>query len=157
MPARTSTAIWYGGVKDGFGRLSTKSGVLMGTDYTFGMRFGDEEGTNPEELIGAAHAGCFSMALAAALERAGFKVTSITTKDRVSIEPDDDGFRIKKIQIETVGIVDGIDENTFRDFAEDAKDNCPVSKALAGVGFELVTKCLQCGAVVHEEEEAITI
>jgi osmotically inducible protein OsmC len=144
-------------VKDGFGRLSTKSGVLMGTDYSFNTRFGSEEGTNPEELIGAAHAGCFSMALAAALERARFKVTSITTKDRVHIDPDGDGFRIKKIEIETVGIVDDIDEDTFRDFADDVKETCPVSKALAGVGFELTTKCLQCREAKQKEEEAIAM
>ncbi|HMF33163.1 MAG TPA: OsmC family protein [Candidatus Lokiarchaeia archaeon] len=150
MPVRTSTAIWSGGIRDGHGRVSTKSGVLMGNEYSFGSRFSNDEGTNPEELLGAAHAGCFSMALSAALEQAGFKVTSITTKDRVNIEQQGDGFRITKIEIETVGIVEGIDEDTFRDFAEDAKDNCPVSKALAGVGFELVTRCLQCEEVKEE-------
>lgn len=153
MPVRTATANWSGTLANGQGRLSTKSGVLMGAKYNFGTRFGNAAGTNPEELIGAAHAGCFSMALSAMLERAGYSVTSITTKDRVHIDKEGEGFRITKIEIETQGIVPDIDEETFRDFAEQAKLNCPVSQALGGVHFELNAMCAQCEP---EEEEFVT-
>jgi osmotically inducible protein OsmC len=107
------------------------SGAFEG-HYSFGSRFGDEKGTNPEELIAAAHAGCFSMALAYGLEGAGFTPKLIRTTAKTHIEKSGDGFRITRIELETSAEVPGIDEANFRSQAEAAKRDCPVSRALAG-------------------------
>ena len=134
---RMATAIWKGGLKDGTGTLATPSGALKDARYSFGTRFENTPGTNPEELIAAAHAGCFSMALSGGLERAGHPPTSIETSARVHLERGDSGFRISRIELTTTADVPGIDAAAFAEQAETAKANCPVSQALAGVDIEL--------------------
>jgi lipoyl-dependent peroxiredoxin len=110
--------------------MKTGRGGLQG-NYSFKSRFEEGEGTNPEELIGAAHAGCFSMAFANALSQAGFVPTSVDTIARVKLEKTDSGFAITRIELDTTGRVPGIDEGTFQKIAEDAKANCPVSKLVS--------------------------
>jgi osmotically inducible protein OsmC len=112
------------------------SGAFEG-QYSFSSRFEEGTGTNPEELIGAAHAGCFTMALSAGLERAGNTANSIDTTANVHLEPADGGFRISRIELSTMADVPGIDDATFQEQAATAKANCPVSKALAGVDIQL--------------------
>jgi osmotically inducible protein OsmC len=137
MPTSTATATWNGKLKDGRGHYAAGSAAFQG-EYTFATRFEGRPGTNPEELIAAAHAACFSMALAAALERAGTPATSITTKASCTIEAGSGGAKITKMRLETRGKVPGIDQATFTQAAEGAKENCPVSGALKGnVAFEL--------------------
>jgi osmotically inducible protein OsmC len=132
MPVRVANARWQGSVQEGNGTVSLGSGAFEGS-YSVRTRMGDEPGTNPEELLGAAHAGCFSMALSAALSRAGTPPTSLATTARVHFEQKDAGWRITRIDLATTGVVPGIDEARFKELAEDAKANCPVSVALAGV------------------------
>ena len=129
--AATATARWEGSLDDGRGRMSTATG-LEGP-FTKASRFADGEGTNPEELVGAAHAGCFSMFLSALLSKAGTPPTSIETTATVSLDMSGDAPRIGKIALTTVGEVDGVSEADFRSTAEEAKANCPVSAALASV------------------------
>ncbi len=148
MIERIGTAVWHGDLKSGKGRLSLGSGYLKGAPYSAKTRFGDEQGTNPEELLGAAHASCFSMALAAELGRLGYHVTSITTKDRVFMDRETDGYRIKKIAIDTVAIVKDITYEKFNEAVEKTKNTCPVSKALKGVEFEVYATIAQEDAVV---------
>ena len=136
MPARTATARWQGGLRDGSGTMRLGSGAFEG-QYSFSSRFEEGTGTNPEELIGAAHAGCFSMALSAGLEAAGFTPTSVETTARVHLEPGDGGFRISRIDLTTSAEVPSIEPGAFQEQAETAKANCPVSKALAGVDIRL--------------------
>jgi lipoyl-dependent peroxiredoxin len=136
MPARTATARWEGGLRQGKGTMRLGSGAFEG-QYSFSSRFEEGTGTNPEELIGAAHAGCFSMALTAGLERAGHTASSIETSARVHLERADSGFRISRIELDTTAAVPGIDDAAFQEQAEVAKANCPVSKALAGVDIQL--------------------
>jgi osmotically inducible protein OsmC len=135
MPQRKGSAEWTGGLKDGHGSVSLGSGAFEGS-YSFGSRFEEGGGTNPEELIGAAHAACFSMALAAALEKAGFEPSRVSTTARVDLEMKD-GPRISTITLDTEADVPGIDAEEFRKQAEGAKANCPVSRALAGVDIRL--------------------
>ncbi len=130
MPVRKASAEWRGDLKSGSGNISTESGVLKNTVYNFVSRFEQGNETNPEELIGAAHSACFSMALANGLSGAGFKVNSIKTEDKVHIVKLDSGFTITKIEMDTVADVEGIDDATFHKHAEDAKKGCPISKAL---------------------------
>ena len=132
MPTRTATARWDGPFKGGSGTMLLGRGTFDGT-YSDGSRFEDEEGTNPEELIAAAHAGCFSMALALMLGEAGHEPQSLETEANVAISPSDDGFEIDRIDLLASGKVPGIDQAEFERFADTAKDGCPVSKALAGV------------------------
>ncbi len=139
MPVRTAQAAWTGSLKDGSGRMALGSGAWEG-QYSFTSRFEEGVGTNPEELIGAAHAGCFSMALTAALGRAGFNPQRVETSARVHLEKTDAGFRIGKIELHTQAHVPGIDAATFQEQAKGAKENCPVSKALTGVSIELDAK-----------------
>ena len=135
--SRHATARWEGGLKDGQGSLSTpQSGLLTDTPYGFNTRFGDAKGTNPEELIAAAHAGCFSMALSAKLGEAGFPPTSIDTRADIDLSMEG-GPTLSAIRLVTKAEVPGIDEAKFRAVAEDAKTNCPVSKALSAVPIEL--------------------
>src|SRR5215213_3950055 len=132
MPTRKAEAEWEGNLAEGRGKLKVGSGAFEGP-YSFKSRF--EEGqaaTNPEELIGAAHAGCFTMALTAQLSRAGITPTRIDTTAQVKLEKVGDAFSITKIELETEASVPGIDDATFQKYALDAKQNCPVSKALAG-------------------------
>jgi lipoyl-dependent peroxiredoxin len=131
--ARTATAEWKGTLKEGAGTMSVGSGTFTGS-YTFKSRFEDGEGTNPEELIGAAHAGCFTMALSNALGEAGFPVDSVNTEAKVSIRNIDGLPTIASIALTTVGRVPGVDEAKFLELADQAKDQCLVSRALAGVG-----------------------
>lgn len=132
MIVRTSEALWEGGFKDGKGKVTLGSGRFE-SNYSFGSRFESTPGTNPEELVGAAHAGCFSMQLAALLEKAGFEVEHIHTVARVSLDKAGEGYKIKAIELSTEGKVPGISEKEFRDKAELAKKTCPVSMALRGV------------------------
>lgn len=127
---RKANAVWNGGGKDGSGRLTSASGVLADTAYGFKTRFENEPGTNPEELIAAAHAGCFSMALAFGLQAAGFTAEEIRTEAAVSLEPDGQGFRITRSALVLRARIPGIEEAQFRAIAEGAEKNCPVSKVL---------------------------
>ncbi|MPZ51682.1 MAG: OsmC family peroxiredoxin [Acidimicrobiia bacterium] len=137
MPTRESSAKWSGPISSGSGTMSFGSGAYEGA-YDVPSRFEDGEGTNPEELIGAAHAGCFSMQLSGNLTRAGFNVNSIDTKAAVSVEKaDGGGWEITTIALTTTGDVDDIDEATFVEQANAAKEGCPVSKALTGVTITL--------------------
>ncbi len=136
MPVRKADAVWNGSLKEGKGSMKMGSGAYEGP-YSFGSRFLEEPGTNPEELIAAAHAGCFSMALSGALGRSGHEVTSISTAAKVTLGKVGEGFQITNIELTTEGVVPGIDEATFLEHAEGAKANCPVSKALAAVEITL--------------------
>lgn len=136
MPTRTATAKWEGTIEAGGGTISVESGRLE-SPYSFGSRFESEPGTNPEELLGAAAAGCFTMALSLALSTLGHRPTSIETTASVGIEKEGDGFRIPRIDLRTTAVVPGIDEETFRREAESAKAGCPVSKALAATEIDL--------------------
>jgi osmotically inducible protein OsmC len=127
---RTGSAIWQGGIKDGKGTISTESGALDGHPYGFAMRFEDVKGTNPEELIGAAHAGCFTMALSGILGREGLTAERIDTKARVSMEKTADGFEITAVHLTLEGRVPGCDAAKFHELADKAKAGCPVSKLL---------------------------
>jgi osmotically inducible protein OsmC len=140
MPVRKGSAQWSGNLQQGKGVLNTETGVLKNTAYNAKSRFESGDETNPEEILGAAHAGCFSMALANSLSKAGFKVNSIETEDAVHIEKLPEGFTITKIDIKTVGDVDGIDNDTFQKHAADTKGACPVSKALKSVEMMLEAK-----------------
>jgi len=141
MAVRTADAQWEGSLQDGNGTMRLGSGAFEGR-YSFASRFEDGPGTNPEELIGAAHAGCFSMALSGALSRAGHPPTRIQTTARVHIERGDDGFAITRIELDTEAAVPGLDEPAFREQAETAKATCPVSKALAGTEISLEAKLI---------------
>ena len=136
MPERTGSAEWKGNLPKGSGTLETETGAVKG-NYSFSSRFEDGTGTNPEELIGAAHAGCFSMALANNLAQAGFEPESIRTTARVHLEKTDEGFGIARIELECRGRVPGADEGAFREHAQGAKTGCPVSKALSATPIEL--------------------
>jgi osmotically inducible protein OsmC len=137
MPVRQAAAEWKGTLAEGSGRLTVGSGAFNGP-YSFKSRF--EEGqtaTNPEELIGAAHAGCFTMALTAQLSRARITPTRIHTSAKVSLDKVGDAFAITRIELDTEAEIPGIDEPTFQRYASDAKQNCPVSKALTGTEIRL--------------------
>ena len=139
MPVRTADAEWKGGIMDGGGRMALGSGAFEG-QYSFGTRFENGTGTNPEELIGAAHAGCFSMALTAALGRAGYSPQRVATSARVHFEKVDGAPTITRIELTTEAEVADITDEAFQEQATGAKENCPVSKALAGVQIELTAK-----------------
>lgn len=141
MPARTAEAQWEGSLQDGKGVMRLGSGAFEG-QYSFASRFEEGRGTNPEELIAAAHAGCFSMALSAGLSRAGHPPTRVQTTARVHLERGDEGFRISRIDLATEAEVPGIGEDEFVAQAEQAKAGCPVSKALAGTDITLEAKLL---------------
>jgi osmotically inducible protein OsmC len=132
MPVRKGYGEWRGDLPKGKGTLGTESGALKELPYSFSSRFESGKGTNPEELLAAAHAACYCMALSAGLSGKGYKVNSVRTEDSVHIEKQGDGFAITTIEIATEASVDGIDEATFQKFAEETKIGCPVSKALAG-------------------------
>jgi len=140
MPTRKAEAEWLGNLAEGSGRLKVGSGAFDGP-YSFKSRF--EEGqsaTNPEELIGAAHAGCFTMALTAALSRAQITPTRIHTNASVKLEKVGDAFSITGIALETEAEIPGLDDAKFQEYAQGAKQNCPVSKALAGTQISLNAK-----------------
>jgi len=127
---RKATAVWRGTGREGNGTLSTDSGVLAATPYSFSTRFENEKGTNPEELIAAAHAGCFTMALAFQLQRAGYTPSELSTEAAVSLDPEGQGFRISRSALTLRAAVPGLDQAAFAQMAGDAEKNCPVSKAL---------------------------
>ena len=127
---RKARAVWQGTGKDGTGHLSTDSGVLDSTAYSFKTRFENEKGTNPEELIAAAHAGCFTMALAFQLQAAGFTPTELSTEAAVSLSPEGQGFKIDKSALTLTATIPGIDQAKFDELAALAEKNCPVSKVL---------------------------
>ena len=139
MAVRTSEAEWRGTLRDGEGAMKLGSGAYQGA-YSFTSRFEDGAGTNPEELIGAAHAGCFSMALSAGLAKAGHTPRRIHTTARVHLDKAGEGFEIGTIELRTEAEVPGITESEFQKQAEDAKKNCPVSKALTGPEVTLEAK-----------------
>ena len=127
---RSASAVWRGGLKDGKGTVSSESGVLSSTPYNFRMRFENEKGTNPEELIAAAHAACFSMALSAQLGGAGLTADSIETTATVTLEQVEGGFAVTSSHLKTAVKIPNADKATFQKAADDAKAGCPISKLL---------------------------
>jgi len=136
MPIRTGKAEWKGNLPKGKGTVETETGTLRG-QYSFSSRFEEGTGTNPEELIAAAHAGCFSMAFANGLAKAGFEAESIRTEAKVHLEKGPQGFGISKVVLECEGRVPGLDDEAFQKHAGEAKVGCPVSRALSAVPIEL--------------------
>ena len=141
MAVRKANAVWEGNLKEGKGKMKVGSGVFE-VPFSFGTRFAEEKGTNPEELIGASHAGCFSMAFSNILDGAGFTPTKVETEADVLFEKTDAGFRITKITLKTKGVVPGIDKNKFLELAEAAKVGCPISNALKSVDIVLEAELL---------------
>jgi osmotically inducible protein OsmC len=139
MAIRTARAQWDGTLQEGKGNMALGSGAWQGP-YSFASRFEDGQGTNPEELIGAAHAGCFSMALTAALGRGGFKPEQVKTEAKVHLMKQEAGFAITEIELDCQARVPGIDDAKFQEIADGAKKGCPVSKALAGTSIKLTAK-----------------
>jgi len=142
MAVRLANAVWKGDLKDGKGTVSLGSGAFSGA-YSFSSRFEEGVGTNPEELIGAAHAGCFSMALSADLSKAGYKVDEIQTDAKVKLEKLEGGFAITGVKLVTHAKVQDITMEEFAQFASGAKQNCPVSKALAAIDIQLEAHLLK--------------
>lgn len=139
MPTRKANAVWEGSLQEGKGQMKLGSGAFEGA-YSFQSRFESGSGTNPEELIGAAHAGCFSMALSAGLGKAGYEPKRISTEATVELEKVGEGFQITKIHLDTEAEVPNIEPKAFEEQAQGAKANCPVSKALAGAEITLSAK-----------------
>lgn len=139
MPARSSTAKWEGKLKDGKGSMKIGNGIWEGP-FSFVSRFESGTDTNPEELIAAAHAGCYSMAFSATLEKNGFDPKSVATTATAHLEKVGDGFAITKIELDMAAEIPGIDDAKFNELAEAAKNGCPVSKALAGAEISLKAK-----------------
>ncbi|PWF41328.1 OsmC family peroxiredoxin [Massilia glaciei] len=133
MIKRTGNAVWSGGIKDGKGNISTQSGALDNTQYGFNTRFEDGPGTNPEELIGAAHAGCFTMALSGQLGKAGMTAEQLSTSAEVSLDKVGDGFTISAVHLTLRARIPGASQEAFEAAALEAKENCPVSKLLNAV------------------------
>ena len=127
---RKASAVWKGGLKDGKGTISTASGVLSDTQYSFSTRFEDGTGTNPEELIAAAHAGCFSMALSGQLGNAGMTAENISTSATVTLEKTEAGFTVTKVHLDVVARIPGADQQAFETAANNAKAGCPISRLL---------------------------
>jgi osmotically inducible protein OsmC len=127
---RNASAVWQGGLKDGKGSISTDSGVLENTQYSFSTRFEDGKGTNPEELIAAAHAGCFSMALSGQLGNAGLTAERINTTAAVTLEKTDAGFTITKVHLDVTAKIPGATDEAFQTAAANAKAGCPISRLL---------------------------
>lgn len=136
MPIRSADATWNGTLKDGDGSFATQSGAVSGA-YSFSTRFEDGSGTNPEELVAAAHASCFSMALSNELAKAGHEPQSVTTSAKVVLEKGDTGFGISRIDLVTTATVAGIDDEAFQELATATSKACPISKALAAVEITL--------------------
>ena len=137
MPYRRADVQWQGTIDEGTGTLNTESGALAGVQYTTKGRFETDSGTTPEELIAAAHAGCFAMALAGQLTRAGFTPTSLNASARVDMRRDDSGFKITGVHLSVEGDVPNIEEAKFLELANGAKDGCPVSGALSALEITL--------------------
>jgi osmotically inducible protein OsmC len=128
---RKSTVSWEGNGRDGKGELTTQSGVLIHANFGYRSRFEDGPGTNPEELLAGAHAGCFTMAVAFGLQQAGFTATRLEAEAAVSIEPDGDHYRITRSELSLSAQIPGIDEARFQEIAGDAEKNCPISRLIA--------------------------
>ena len=142
MPTRKAEAEWQGNLAQGSGQLKVGSGAFEGP-YSFKSRFEEgEAATNPEELLGAAHAGCFTMALTAGLSRAGITPKRIHTEARVKLEKVGEAFTITQIELETEAEIPGVDDATLQKYAQDAKQNCPLSKALAATQISMNAKLL---------------
>jgi len=141
MAVRNADAVWEGTLKEGKGKMMLGSGAFEGS-FSWSSRFENGVGTNPEELLGAAHAGCFSMALSGGLGKAGFPPTSIHTKAQVTLEPVDGKSRITRIQLETEASVPGISNDQFQQIAQETKGGCPVSVALSNVPISLVARLI---------------
>ena len=139
MPTRNASAVWEGGLQKGKGSYKGESGAVSGS-YSFGTRFGGERGSNPEELLAAAEAACFSMALSVGLEQNGTPPTRVETQAACTVEKVGEGFKITTMKLDTRATVPNIDEAKFRQIAEKTKTTCPVSVALAGVKIELDAK-----------------
>ena len=137
---RSANAVWQGNLREGSGKLSAPGGVLKDTPYSFNTRFGDTAGTNPEELIAAAHAGCFTMATSAELTKAGFTATSLETRADLTLEQTPAGFAITGIKLTMKASVPGIDNGKFQEIAAGTKLGCPVSAALTGVEITLTAR-----------------
>ena len=147
---RKASAVWEGGLRDGRGRISTDSGVLKETQYSFSTRFEEGIGTNPEELIAAAHAGCFSMALSCQLGNAGLTAESIRTTAAVTLDKTEAGFTITAVHLEVVARVPGADQQAFETAANNAKAGCPVSRVL-NAQITMNAKLEAEGATRHAE------
>jgi lipoyl-dependent peroxiredoxin len=139
MPTRSSSAEWSGNLARGNGTMSLGSGAFEGA-FSFASRFEEGDGTNPEELIAAAHAGCFSMAFANVLSQAGHEPESVKTTAKVHLDKDGDGFTITRSELETEVKVDGLDDEEFQRHADEAKRTCPVSRALGAIEIGLEAK-----------------
>ncbi|MFZ4284953.1 OsmC family protein [Variovorax sp. HJSM1_2] len=134
MSEKSASVIWNGSGKSGTGQISTETGALMDYPYGFASRFGDDRrGTNPEEILGAAHAACFTMAFSFACEKAGFPTSTIDTRAQVRLTPQGEGFVIDRIALTMKASVPGLEEARFQEIAAAAKRDCPLSKALASV------------------------
>jgi lipoyl-dependent peroxiredoxin len=134
MSEKSASVLWTGAGKSGQGKVSTESGALMDYPYGFASRFGDDRrGTNPEEILGAAHAACFTMAFSFACEKAGFPTRTVDTRARVRLSSQGEGFVIDRIALRMEAVVPGLDEARFQEIATTAKRDCPLSKALASV------------------------
>lgn len=134
MSEKTASVLWTGAGKAGLGKISTETGALMDYPYGFASRFGDDRrGTNPEEILGAAHAACFTMAFSFACEKAGFATATVDTQASVQLSAQGEGFVIDRIALRLKAVIPGIDEAKFQEIAETAKRECPLSKALASV------------------------
>ena len=144
MALRNAEAVWKGDLKGGQGTVKVGSGTFEGS-YSFPSRFENGRGTNPEELLGAAHAACFSMALAHGLSSAGHTPTSVHTTAKVHLDRGSDGFAITRIDLDTEAVVPGLEEAAFRQQADNAKKNCPVSKALTGTQIALNARLVGAG------------
>lgn len=140
---RKASAVWKGDLKSGKGTMSTETGTLKDTQYSFTSRFESGTGTNPEELIGAAHAGCFSMALSAGLSAAGFVPDQVSTTANVNLNKVDTGFKITLIELVCEARVPNIDDAKFQEVAAGTKTGCPISQALAATEIKLTAKLLK--------------
>ena len=147
MTEKLASVHWEGQGKKGQGQVTTETGALKAHPYGFGSRFGDDRaGTNPEELLGAAHAACFTMAFSFACDKAGYATKMVDTTAKVRLSPDGDGFVIDQIALTLNAVVPGLDEDKFRQLAEGAKKGCPLSKALASVSSITLMATLQHNA-----------
>lgn len=142
MPTRNASATWEGGLQGGKGSFDSESGAINGS-YSFGSRFGEQGGTNPEELLAAAEAACFSMALSAGLEKNGTPPTRVHTDAACTVEKVGEGFKITRMRLRVSAAVPGLDEAAFRSAAEETKKACPVSQALAGVEITIEEATLE--------------
>lgn len=151
MATRTAKTIWEGNLKKGRGKTTAGSGAFK-IPYSHSTRFENEKGSNPEELIAAAHSACYSMSLTDELEKAGYRSQEVITEDRVSIEKVDDKYKITKIEVYTEALVlDDIEYNKFLNIAEEAKRDCPISKALTGTEISLHATLKTTEPVDHVE------